>query len=913
MGLSKSVGIGLLVFTIACLCLAIAIGLSLHYAIPRTIDYVQRTDTVGNCLPETTTPDETNCTARSCQWQPSDDGSPWCIFPPESGYIMEDVPVEDSLGYHFSLKRIGNSKLFQDGIENLKLDIEFHTSQSLRIKIAGGNQFEVPNEALSINTSSTAVAEDERLYNITWTNDAHFGLKVTRKSTGAVVFDTTTPGFVFSPQYIQLTVKLASDIVYGLGEHNHRRLRHDMKWKKWTIFTRDVAPVDEWNLYGAQTFFMNLEQDGNANGVFLLNSNAMDIVLQPAPYPGLTYHVIGGILDFYIFLGPTPENVVQQYTGAVGRPLMPPYWALGFQLSRWGYQNLSHVQEVVRRNREAGIPQDVQYGDIDYMESKLDFTYDKISYDGLPEFVNELHQNGQKYIIILDHGIGCDQKLIDKELNGTYKPLVDGLASNIFVRSSSEQILEGEVWPGISYYPDFSLGDNVTAWWKTQCNDFYNSAQWGVKYDALWIDMNEPSNFVQGSTSGCNKNDFNNPPYLPNILGGLMYDKTICMDAVQHWGKHYDVHSLYGHGMAITTFNTMKELFPQRRPLVLTRSNFAGTQKYAAHWLGDNQSQWPQMAWSIVGMLEYSLFGFSYTGADICGFWYGTTEEMCQRWMQLGAFYPYSRNHNAETWPDQDPAAFGPDMIRSSREVLNTRYKLLPFLYTLLYEAHTFGSTVVRPLVNEFPTDSTAREIDRQFLWGSSLLISPVLEEKVTFVNAYFPSGRWYDYYGGSSFDSPGVYRNLSAPLEKINLHVRGGSIIPWQEPSNTTVFSRQKPMGLIVALSQGPGYEAKGNLFWDDGESFETIENKIYLLVEFTCTLETLTLQVKENVYPANLTIETIELWGLERKITNVMQDGSSVDLSNIIYDGYTKNTRLTQMNLNINGDHTIKWQRES
>ena len=385
-----------------------------------------------------------------------------------------------------------------------------------------------------------------------------------------------------------------------------------MAWKKWSIFTRDCAPVDEWNLYGAQPFYMNLEEDGSANGVFLLNSNAMEVIMQPDPYPAISYQVIGGVLDFYIFLGPTPENIVQQYTEAVGRPVMVPYWGLGFQLSRWDYDNLTHVREVVDRNRAAGIPQDVQYGDIDYMHLKHGFTYDKVKYEGLPEFVDELHARGQKYIIILDNFIGANETLFQLEFNGTYKPYTDGLNDGIFIMDPRDETkpLLGEVWPGLSVYPDFTMLDKSKDWWRTQSEDFYNN--WDVQFDALWIDMNEPSNFLQGSTTGCDENLLNFPPYVPNVLGsddenkpGMLYDKTICMDAPQEWGLHYDVHSLYGHSHSIVTYNTLRDMFPQKRPFALTRSNFAGTGKYATHWLGDNQSLWEHLGWSIIGMLLF--------------------------------------------------------------------------------------------------------------------------------------------------------------------------------------------------------------------------------------------------------------------------------------------------------------------
>ncbi|NXW52162.1 SUIS protein, partial [Nyctiprogne leucopyga] len=159
-------------------------------------------------------------------------------------------------------------------------------------------------------------------------------------------------------------------------------------------------------------------------------------------------------------------------------------------------------------------------------------------------------------------------------------------------------------------------------------------------------DMNEVSNFIKGSIKGCAQNDLNYPPFTPNIVENLMFSKTLCMDAVQKWGKHYDVHSLYGYSMAISTRKVIEALFPGKRSFLISRSTFVGSGKYTGHWLGDNAATWDHLKWAIPGMLDFNLFGIPYIGADICGFFDNTTEELCRRWMQVGAFYPFSRNHN---------------------------------------------------------------------------------------------------------------------------------------------------------------------------------------------------------------------------------------------------------------------------
>ncbi|NWR22711.1 SUIS protein, partial [Emberiza fucata] len=198
-----------------------------------------------------------------------------------------------------------------------------------------------------------------------------------------------------------------------------------------------------------------------------------------------------------------------------------------------------------------------------------------------------------------------------------------------------------QVWPGETVFPDYTSAEG-TDWWLNECKLFKDM----VPYDGIWIDMNEVCSFIPGSKKGCPDNELNYPPYTPRILDRLMYAKTLCMDAVQSWGKQYDIHNLYGYSMTLSTRKAIETLFPGKRSFLISRSTFAGSGKFGGHWLGDNAATWDQLRWSIPGMLEFNLFGIPYVGADICGFFEDTTEELCRRWMQMGAFYPFSRNHN---------------------------------------------------------------------------------------------------------------------------------------------------------------------------------------------------------------------------------------------------------------------------
>ncbi|XP_074682002.1 sucrase-isomaltase, intestinal-like [Strix aluco] len=215
----------------------------------------------------------------------------------------------------------------------------------------------------------------------------------------AVMWDSPLIDLFFSNQYLQITTTVPSTSVYGFGEHEHLSFKHSMDFVTYGMFSRDQAPTPSANLYGVHPFYMCVEADSNAHGVLLLNSNAQDVSL--SPNPSLTFRTIGGILDFYVFLGPTPENVIQQYTEAIGRPHMPAYWSLGFHLSRWGYGSIDVLKKTVDRMHYYDIPYDVQHLDIDYMERRLDFTYDKVNYAGLPEYLQQLKKEGMHNVVIL--------------------------------------------------------------------------------------------------------------------------------------------------------------------------------------------------------------------------------------------------------------------------------------------------------------------------------------------------------------------------------------------------------------------------------------------------------------------------------------------------------------------------------
>ncbi|XP_051856089.1 maltase-glucoamylase [Antechinus flavipes] len=850
-----------------------------------------------NCIPDQT-PTQATCHQRGCCWSPQGPVTvPWCYFSKKYGYQIEGSSNTNA-GFTAQLSRLSTASMFGNDIANVILEAEYQTSNRFHFKIRDPNdvRYEVPHEHVRPFTGNAA---NNLNYDVNIEKES-FSIKVIRKSNNRVLFDTSIGPLLFAQQYLQLSIKLPSANVYGLGEHVHQEYRHDMAWKTWPIFSRDNTPNDGMtNLYGAQTFFLCLEDtSGLSFGVFLMNSNAMEVALQPAP--AITYRITGGVLDFYVFLGNTPEEVVREYLELIGRPLLPSYWTLGFHLSRWVYGGLDGMKKVVERNRAAQLPCDVQYSDIDYMDEKKDFTYDKVLFRGLPEFAEDLHNHGQKYVIIMDPAIASDSP--------NYGPYVRGSDMKIWVNASDGVTpLIGKVWPGQTVFPDYT-NPKCAQWWAEEFSLFYKE----LKFDGIWIDMNEPSNFDDGSSTGCSNSNLNYPPFTPRILDHFLPAKTLCMDAVQYWGKHYDVHNLYGYSMAIATEEAVKAVFNNKRSFIVTRSTFAGSGKFAAHWLGDNAATWNDLRWSIPGVLEFNLFGIPMVGPDICGYANDVSEELCRRWMQLGAFYPFSRNHNGQGYKDQDPAAFGEDslLLNTSRHYLNIRYTLLPYLYTLFFRAHTRGDTVARPLLHEFFADNYTWDVYRQFLWGPGLLITPVLEEGAEKVTAYMPDAIWYDYETGNQTSWRKQEVELLLPPDKIGLHLRGGYIFPTQQPAITTVASRKNPLGLIIALDDNN--EAKGELFWDDGETKGTITSGAYILHEFLYTQNRLDMKILHNSYNDvyNLTFKEIKILGTKEPINIIVKKNNVLIASspNVTYIEEYQVAIISGLELSLGEEYTVE-----
>jgi alpha-D-xyloside xylohydrolase len=562
----------------------------------------------------------------------------------------------------------------------------------------------------------------------------------------------------------------------------------------------------------------------------------------------------------------------------------------GFHQCRWGYKNLSVVEDVVEGYRKANIPLDVIWNDDDHMDAAKDFTLDPINYPRpkLLEFLDQIHSQGMKYIVLIDPGIA---------VNSSYGVYQRGIENDVFIKLDGQPYL-AQVWPGPVYFPDF-LNPNGVSWWVDEISRFHQL----VPVDGLWIDMNEASNFCTGkcviptmhqcpepnSTTpwiccldckNLTSTRWDDPPYKINASGKsapLGYN-TIATSATHYDGVlEYNAHSLYGFSQAIATHKALLGL-DGKRPFILSRSSFVGSGSYAAHWTGDNKGTWEDIKYSISTMLNFGLFGMPMVGSDICGFYPAAVplEELCNRWIQLGAFYPFSRDHANFASPRQELYQWN-SVAKSARNALGLRYKLLPYLYTLIYEAHLTGAPVARPVFFSFPEFSPSYGLSTQFLLGPGVMVSPVLEKGATSVKAMFPPGTWYNLFDMTKcvISKDASLITLDAPLNEVNVHIYQGMVLPMQRGGVISKEARQTPFTLVIAFPYGTnGAEAKGKVYVDEDERPEmTLVEGEATYVEFAASVKDRTVTVTSNVQMGKyslskgLMIEKMSVLGLRGK----------------------------------------------
>lgn len=614
----------------------------------------------------------------------------------------------------------------------------------------------------------------------------------------------------------------------GFGERTGNLNKKGKRLTNWNTDNPHHYPNTN-SLYQSHPFFLAWNPK-RSYGIFFDNTfrTYFDMGRESEEY--YYFYAEDGELDYYFFYGSTPKEVLELYTELTGRYYLPPLWALGYQQSRWSYATEEEVRILAETFREKKIPCDVIYLDIDYMEDFKVFTINNKRFPNFQGMIEDLSLKGFKIIPIIDPGVKVD---VNYDL---YK---EGIEKDLFCKKSNGEIYTGYVWPGKCVFPDF-VRKEVREWWEEKQREMID-----LGISGFWNDMNEPSSMSRIEYLLMRllfyHLHFKEPPFIPQgpwekeKKPKEFYKKTLSSD-VLHGDKrefpHHEIHNVYGLLMVEACFEGWKKAKPNFRPLIVTRAGFSGIQKFSAVWTGDNKSTWEHLYMSLPMLQNLSLSGVPFVGADVGGFWRDCNPELFIRWMELGTFYPYFRNHSAMNTKNQEPWSFGENVEKIVRNYISLRYKLLPYIYSLFWEAKEKGIPPLRSLILEFPEDPEGIIHEDEFLLGPNLLIAPIYREGERKRRVYLPKGDWYDFWTGEKFTGPNIFE-VSAPLEIIPVFVKGGSIIPVWEFQNYVGEKEQEDLELRV-------YDGEGEFIFyeDDGFSWN-YERGEYNLLKFSLSRE--------------------------------------------------------------------------
>ena len=580
-------------------------------------------------------------------------------------------------------------------------------------------------------------------------------------------------------KYVFFDIPPETDL-YGTGEVMGGLLRNGYKIR---LFNKDNPYSDPRGLYQSHPWVLGLRQDGTAFGIIFdttwiaeLNLRAGILFSVPDNAPWFPTIVIEGI---------NPQEVMTKLSQLTGSTPMPPRWSLGYQQCRYSYFPDSRAREIADTFRDKQIPCDVIWFDIDYMDGFRIFTFSDEHYPDPLATNNYLHSRGFKGIWMIDPGV--------KNEPG-YSVYDSGTAIDAWVKDSSGQPFIGNVWPGACVFPDFTSPD-VRSWWSKLYKDFMAN---GI--DGVWNDMNEPAVFGGEEMTMPMDNQFRG--------GGDLQP-----------GTHQQYHNVFGMLMAKASRKGIQAANPDKRPFVLTRSNYLGGHRYAATWTGDNGASWQHLKWSIPMSLNLSLSGQPFNGPDIGGFLNNATPDLWGHWIAVGAFYPFSRAHTCAGTADQEPWEFGPEVEDAARTALNRRYRLMPYLYTIFQQAHEHGLPVMRPMFFADPDDIALRMEDRAFLVGPDLMVIPRWAEDVA-----VPQGKWQNVSIAGE--------DLGSDKYQCDLKIRGGAIVPLGPIVQSTVEIPQTQQLTLMVVLDNSG-KASGRVYEDAGEGYDYKQGQ-YCVLEF-------------------------------------------------------------------------------
>ncbi|MFB9864813.1 glycoside hydrolase family 31 protein [Rufibacter immobilis] len=633
----------------------------------------------------------------------------------------------------------------------------------------------------------------------------------------------------------------AQEHFYGLGDKAANMNLRGKRFENWGSdtygYTKGTDP-----LYKNINFYMGLHRR-QAYGIFFDNTFRTFFDFGSERQEVSSFWAQGGTMDYYFIYGPSLTQVTQQYTTLTGTPELPPLWALGYHQCKWSYYPETVVKDLAKGFRDRKIPCDALYLDIDYMEGFRCFTWSKSYFPEPKRMVQELKEDGFKTVVIIDPGIKIDHD---------YWVYQEGVENDYFCRRADGPLYKGTVWPGLCHFPDFTRED-VRTWWSGLFKGLI--AETGVK--GVWNDMNEPAVFEIGTFPNDVRHHFDGEP-----------------------GSHRKAHNIYGMQMARATYEGVKNFAYPDRPFTITRSGYAGVQRFASGWTGDNIASWDHLWLANIQCQRLSISGMSFVGSDIGGFIETPDGELYIRWLQLGIFHPFCRTHSSGDHGDQEPWSFGEPYTSLARKFIELRYQLLPYLYTTFWQYATQGTPMLRPLAFIDQTDPECFHRMAEFALGDNVLVCPITQPDVEGRILYLPQGQWYNFWTDALVDGK---REVwaDAPLDKIPMFIKAGAVLPFY-PVQQYVGELEKPEVTLHVYYHSNPDACVSELYEDGGEGYGYAEgNYLHKTFQTTAAPDAFTLtQEREGNGQDAYSQYKIVLHGFMAAPVSVTVDGQEVTL---------------------------------
>lgn len=569
----------------------------------------------------------------------------------------------------------------------------------------------------------------------------------------------------------------------GLGEKTGDLNRRGNGYTNWNTDAYGYLANQD-PIYATVPFYMGIHHNMNY-GIFLDNTFQSDFNFGASNNRFSFFGARGGEMNYYFIYHQRVADIIKSYTALTGRMQMPPLWSLGYQQNRYSYYPDTEVLRIAQTLREKKIPADGITLDIHYMDRYQLFTWDKQRFPDPPGLTAKLKQMGFTTTVIVDPGIKTEPGAAAFER---------GLKADAYIKYSDGTNYTGEVWPGWCHFPDFS-GEKGRNFWRSEMKFFSDNGVSGI-----WNDMNEIATW------------------------GQKFPSNVIFDFEGRKASHLEAHNVYGSLMARTSYEGARAALKQR-PFVLTRAGYAGMQRYTAIWTGDNRSEDNHMLAGVRLLNSLGLSGVPFTGMDIGGFTGNPSIPLYSRWIQLGSFVPYFRNHTGVNTKSSEPWAFGEEVTEIARNYISLRYKMMPYLYSTFYEATQNGMPVVRSLAidNTFDDNIYNSAFQNQFLFGSSVMVTPV-ESGKDLMKVYFPKGQWYNLYT-DEIENGSTQKAVELTIQKLPAYVKESSIIPMQSLVQSTSIAPTDTLQLHIykgAVNNSFVY------YEDDGRSFQH-ENGVF------------------------------------------------------------------------------------